>query len=104
MRSCKQLIWVSAEHAIELSNVFATLALMFFGIASIITGSVMLKGVFSKGVSSLVIIAGTLTFLGAIGVLFEPLAMLVLFGLILSGVWQIIAGIKLYKMGELSTL
>ncbi len=89
----------SAEYAIGLSNVFANLALMFFGTASIITGSVMLKGVFSKGISYLVIIAGTLTLLGAIGVLFEPLAILVLFGLTLSGVWQIIAGIKLYKMG-----
>lgn len=90
---------VSAEHAIELSNVFADWALMFFGIASIIVGSVMLKGVFSKGVSYLVMIAGTLTLLGAIGVLFEPLTILVLFGLTLSGVWQIVVGIKLYKLG-----
>jgi len=92
---------VSAEHAIELSNVFATLALMFFGIASIVTGLVMLKGVFSKGVGYLVIIAGTLTLLGAIGVLFEPLALFVLFGLTLSGVWQIVVGIRLYKLGGL---
>ena len=55
---------VSAEHVIELSNVFATLALMFFGIASIITGLAMLKGVFSKGISYVVIIADTLTLLG----------------------------------------
>ena len=90
---------VSAEHAIEVSNVFSNIALMLLGISSIIIGLVMLKGVFSRGVSYLVIISGILTLLGAIGVLFEPLAILVLFGLSLGGVWQIISGIKLYKLG-----
>ena len=91
---------VSAEHTIELSNVFANIALMLLGVSSIIIGLVMLKGVFSKGVSYLVIISGTLTLLGAIGVLFEPLTILVLFGLSLGGVWQIVVGIKLYKLGQ----
>ena len=90
---------VSTEHSIELSNVFANIALMLLGVSSIIIGLVMLKGVFSKGVSYLVILSGTLTLLGAIGVLFEPLTILVLFGLSLGGVWQIVVGIKLYKLG-----
>jgi len=91
---------VSTEHSIELSNVFANIALMLLGASSIIIGWVMLKGVFSKGVSYLVIIAGTLTLLGSIGVLFEPLTILVLFGLSLGGIWQIVVGIKLYKLGQ----
>lgn len=91
---------VLAEHAIELSNVFSNIALMLLGIASIIIGLVMLKGVFGKGLSYLVIISGTLTFLGAIGVLFEPLTILVLFGLTLGAVWQIIVGIKLFRLGR----
>jgi hypothetical protein len=90
---------VSAEHAIELSNVFAEIALIFFAVSSIIIGLVMLKGVFSKGASYLVIIAGTLTLLGTIGVLLEPLTILTPFGLILSAVWQIVVGVKLYKLG-----
>ena len=90
---------VSTEHSIELSNVFANIALMLLGVSSIIIGLVMLKGVFSKGVSYLVILSGTLTLLGAIGVLFEPLTILVLFGLSLGGVWQIVVGLKLYKLG-----
>ena len=90
---------VSTEHAIELSNVFAEMALMFFAVSSIIIGLVMLKGVFSKGVSYLVIIAGTLTLLGTIGVLLEPLTILTVFGLVLSAVWQIVVGVKLYKLG-----
>jgi hypothetical protein len=90
---------VSAEHAIELSNVFSNIALLLLGIASIIIGSVMVNGVFSKRVSYLAIVSGTLTLLGALGVVFEPITILVLFGLTLGAVWQILAGIKLYKMG-----
>ncbi len=90
---------VSAEHAIELGNVWAEMALMFLGVSSIIIGWVMLKGVFSRRVSYLVIIAGTLTLLGTLGVLLEPLTILAPFGLILGAVWQIIVGIKLYKLG-----
>ncbi len=90
---------VSAEHAIELGNVFADMALMFLGVSSIIIGLVMLKGVFSKGVSYLVIISGTLTLLGTFGVLLEPMTILAPFGLILGAVWQIIVGVKLYKLG-----
>lgn len=90
---------VSAEHAIELGNVFAEMALMFLGVSSIIIGLVMLKGVFSKGVSYLVIISGTLTLLGTMGVLLEPITILAPFGLVLGAVWQITVGVKLYKLG-----
>lgn len=90
---------VSAEHAIELSNVFSNIALILLGIASILIGLVMVRGIFRKGVSYLVIISGTLTLLGALGVLFEPLTILVLFGLTLGAIWQIIVGITLYKLG-----
>jgi len=90
---------VSTEHAIELSNAFAEIALMLLAVSSIIIGLVMLKGVFGKGISYLVLVAGTLTLLGTIGVLLEPLTILTLFGLILGAVWQIIVGVKLYKLG-----
>lgn len=89
---------VSAEHAIELSNVFSNIALMLLGIASIIIGLAMLKGFLGKGLSYLVIISGTLTLLGAMGFLFEPITILTLFGLILSAIWQIIVGYKLIKL------
>ncbi len=77
----------------------SNIALLLLGIASIIIGSVMVNGVFSKRVSYLAIISGTLTLLGALGVVFEPITILVLFGLTLGAVWQILAGIKLYKIG-----
>jgi hypothetical protein len=90
---------VSAEHAIGLSNTFSNIALLLLGIASIIIGSVMLKGFFGKGVGYLVVISGALTLIGALGILFEPMTILVLFGLTLGAVWQIIVGVKLYKLG-----
>ena len=90
---------VSAEHAIELGNVFAEMALMFLAVSSVIIGLVMLKGVFGKSISSLVIIAGILTLLGTMGILLEPLTILTVFGLVLSAVWQMVVGIKLYKLG-----
>ena len=93
----------SAERAIELGNIYATMGLMFLGVASIIIGLVMLKGVFSKRVGYLVTVAGTCVLIGAFGVFFRPIAMLVPIGLILNGVWQTIVGIKLYKLGSLDS-
>ena len=90
---------VSAEHAIELGNVWAEMALMFLGVSSIIIGLVMLRGALGKGVSYLVLLSGTLTLLGTMGVLLEPLTILAPFGLILGAVWQIIVGVRLYKLG-----
>ena len=89
---------VSTEHTIELSAMFAEIALMLLAISSIIIGLVMLKGVFRKGISYLVIISGTLTLLGTMGVIFDPITILTLFGLILSAIWQIIVGIRLYRL------
>ncbi len=36
--------------------------------------------------------------MGGFGVIFTPLSIGTLFGLILSGVWQIVVGLKLYKL------
>jgi hypothetical protein len=88
-----------ADRAIELGNIYADMALMFLGVASILIGLVMLKGVFGKRVGYLVTVAGTLVLLGAFGIFLKPIAILVPIGLILNAVWQTIVGIKLYKLG-----
>ncbi|UCG02615.1 MAG: hypothetical protein JSW11_01215 [Candidatus Heimdallarchaeota archaeon] len=90
----------TAHFALEVSGVFAIMALALFGVGSVVIGLVMSKGVFSKRIAYLVIIAGTLTVIGTFGVLLEPLTIGTLFGLILSGFWQIILGVKLYKLGD----
>jgi hypothetical protein len=91
--------FVAVQLALDLSGVFVTMALVLLGVGGIILGFVMLKGVFGKSTGYLVIIAGALTAMGTFGVIFEPLTIGTLFGLILNGVWQVIIGVKLLKLG-----
>ncbi len=89
----------SAERALELANIYATMGLMFLGVASILIGLVMLKGVFGKRVGYLTTVAGTCILIGTFGIFFNPIAVLVPIGLILNAAWQTIVGIKLYRLG-----
>jgi len=77
----------SAELALETQNIYATMGLILLCVASIIVGLVMLKGVFGKRIGYLVIAAGILT-------IFPPV------GLALMAIWQLIVGVKLYKLGK----
>jgi hypothetical protein len=90
--------FATAQFALDVSNVYAVMALDLLGVGGIILGLVMLKGVFGKRTGYLVILAGALTVMGTLGVILEPLTIGTLFGLILNGVWQIIIGIELYRM------
>ena len=90
----------SVELAIGTANVYVAMALALLGVGSVIIGLVMLKGVFGKGTGYLVIVAGILILLGTCGVVLEVLAILTLFGLVLTAVWQIVVGAKLYKLGK----
>lgn len=89
----------SAELAIEAANVYVAMALALLGVGSVLIGLVMLKGVFGKGTGYLVIVAGILILFGTCGVVLEVLAVLTLFGLVLTAVWQTIVGVKLYRLG-----
>ncbi len=89
----------TAHLALEVSGVYTVMALALLGVGSVIIGLVMLKGVFSKRTAYLVIVAGTLIVVGTFGVLLEPLTIGTPFGLILTGIWQIVIGAKLYKLG-----
>jgi hypothetical protein len=90
----------SVELAIDAANVYIAMALALLGVGFVIIGLVMLKGVFGKGTGYLVIVAGILILLGTFGVLLEVLAILTLFGLVLTAVWQLIVGARLYKLGK----
>lgn len=90
----------AAQLALGISNVFAVMSLMLLGVGSIVLGFVMLKGVFSKRTAQLVILAGALIVMGTFGVILQPLTIGTLFGLILSGVWQVLLGIRLFKLGS----
>jgi len=89
---------VSADRAIEVANIYGNMALMLHQVGSIIMGLVMLKGVYGRRTGYLVTVAGTMTFIGTFGIVLRPLSLFTLFGLMLNGVWQIIVGVKLYKL------
>ena len=90
---------VSADRAIEVANIYGNMALMLHQAGSIITGLVMLKGVYGRRTGYLVTVAGTMTLIGTFGVVLRPLSLFTLFGLMLTAVWQIVVGAKLYKLG-----
>ena len=94
---------VSAELAIESQDLYAMMGLILLSIASIIIGIVMLKGkeVFGKMIGYFVIAAGAFTLFGAISVKVEEVPIIFpIIGVILSAIWQLYIGVKLYRMGK----
>jgi len=90
----------SAELAIETANIYAIMALSLLCVASIIIGIVLLKGVFGKRIGYLVIVAGILTLFSPFGVILGVPIIIPFIGLVLTAVWQIVVGAKLYKLGK----
>jgi hypothetical protein len=90
---------VSADQTIEVANIYGNMALMLHQVGAIIMGLVMLKGVYGRRTGYFVTVVGTMTFIGTFGVVLRPLSFFTLFGLMLTAVWQILVGIKLYKLG-----
>ena len=90
---------VSADQTIEVANIYGNMALMFHQVGTIIMGLVMLKGVYGRRTGYFVTVVGTMTFIGTFGIVLRPLSFLTLFGLMLTAVWQIVVGVKLYKLG-----
>ncbi|MFC1937754.1 hypothetical protein ACFLWY_04290, partial [Chloroflexota bacterium] len=90
----------SAELALEIQNIYATMGVtLVLCIAPIIIGIVMLKGGFGK-IGYLVIAAGILTLFTPFGVILSVPIILPFIGLALTAVWQLVVGMKLYKLGK----
>ena len=89
----------SATLALACENIYATMAMVLLNVAVIIIGFTMLKGVFGKGIGYLGIIAGIITiFAPPLATMGAPI-IIPITGLVLSGIWNIVAGVKLYKLG-----
>ncbi|MFC1987091.1 hypothetical protein ACFLVH_00865 [Chloroflexota bacterium] len=90
----------SAELALEIQNIYATMGVtLVLCVAPIIIGIVMLKGGFGK-IGYLVIAAGILTLFTPFGVILSVPIILPFIGLALTAIWQLVVGIKLYKLGK----
>ena len=89
----------SATLALALENIYATMAMVLLNVAVIIIGFTMLKGIFGKGIGYLAIVAGIITiFAPPLATIGAPI-IIPITGLVLSGIWNIVAGVKLYKLG-----
>ncbi|MFC1507525.1 DUF4386 family protein [Thermoproteota archaeon] len=89
----------SATLALARENTYATMAMILLNVAVIIIGFTMLKGVFGKGIGYLAIVAGIITiFAPPLAIMGAPI-IIPITGLVLSGIWNIVAGVKLYKLG-----
>jgi hypothetical protein len=89
----------SATLALARENTYSTMAMVLLNIAVIIIGFTMLKGVFGKGIGYLAIVAGIITiFAPPLAIMGAPV-IIPITGLALSGIWNIVAGVKLYKLG-----
>jgi hypothetical protein len=91
---------VSADQTIEGANIYGNMALMLHQVGSVIVGLVMLKGVYGRRTGTFVTVVGIMTFVGTFGVVLRPLSFFTLFGLMLTAVWQVVVGVKLYKLGK----
>jgi len=90
----------AAALAIEAEDIFATMALIFLSIASIIIGLVLRKGVFGKRIGYIVIVAGIITLFAPFGVRMGLPFIIPFSGVILTAIWQLYVGAKLYKLDE----
>jgi len=91
----------SAELALEIQNIYSmTGVILILCVASIIIGIVMLKGVFGKRIGYLVIAAGILSLFTPLAVFLSVPTVLLFPGIALSAIWQLVVGVKLYKLGK----
>jgi hypothetical protein len=91
----------AAEVALETQNVYATLALIFLSLASILIGLVMLKGkTFRKPVGYIVILSGIFTIFTPFAVNLGIPIVISFIGLVLTLFWQFWVGLRLFKLGR----
>jgi len=92
----------SAELALEIQDLYAMMGLILLSAASIIVGTVMLKGreVFGGQVGYVVVGAAVLTFFGAITRIMEVPIIVPVLGVILTATWQSYVGFRLFRLGQ----
>ena len=99
-QTMKAAYLASAELAIETQSIFAYMALIPLAVATVIIGLVILKGDFGKRLGYLLIVAGILTLFTPFGVIMEIPLVISFLGLVLTAVWQLVVGAKLYRLGR----
>ena len=94
----KEAYLASSEHAIETQTIYSGMALILLSVASIIIGFVMLRGTFGRSIAYMAIVAGILSIFAPFAVVLGIPIVISLIGLVLSAVWQLSAGVRLYRI------
>jgi hypothetical protein len=90
----------AADYALATLPIATFCSFAVSSVGLIITGLVMLKGVFSRPNALLGIVAGIEGTLGAFYVIFPPLAALLIPALITYGLWALLGGVRLFRLGR----
>ncbi len=88
----------SATLALAAEDVYAKIALPLLALGSIVIGAVMLKSVFGKAMGTLTIVAGVLSLFAPFVV--DVVPVVTFLGLALMAVWQLIAAVRLIRLGS----
>ena len=97
-----QISYVAAAELIKsFSDSGIFLANLLLSVGGLIAGVAMLAGVFSKKVAYLVIISGSLGIIGYLGVIFNPMfVVIILLGAIPASIGAVLIGIRLIAVGK----
>ena len=91
----------TANYALAATAVSAPVySFVISSIGLLIISLVMLKGVFSRVTAYLGIIASIVGFVYGISVFVPALAMSIVIAIVLSGIWGLLAGSRLYRLGK----
>jgi len=90
----------SANLALEAQNAYATMALLILSAGSITLGAVMVRGGLGKPVGYLAIVAGAFSMVSPFAVMMHIPLVFSFAGLALTAIWQLIAGIRLFRIGS----
>jgi hypothetical protein len=83
------------------SSLLAVYVILVPGVGFLITGLVMLKGIFSKITAYLGVVSGILSIVSVVGPFFvSSLGLTIIIASILITVWILFVGYRLYRLGQ----
>jgi hypothetical protein len=91
----------AADYALATLPIGTFLSYFVSSVGLLIASIVMLRGVFSRPTALAGIVASVAGILGGFYLIFPPLALLLTPSLIAFGLWALLAGVRLYKLGRL---
>jgi hypothetical protein len=100
----QRAVFVAAAHypsVVLESSLLGVYIILIPGVGILITGLVMLKGIFSKSAAYLGLATGILGIVSVVGPFFvSSLGVVVIIASVLTTIWVLFAGYRLYRLGQ----